>query len=416
MSFTGKASRGEFWGFFAFCLIVFAVAYWLGLGMYAVIVLALPLSAVTSRRAHDSGLTARFVLMLIIAPFAIFYFFSAIQDRMEALFGFDVPYDLITTIPATAAFLFFGLALASVLIRKDEASRAKASFKRPDSPWGVSSAATTASPATKSRQHAEQRVTVATTRIMKAFAIKERADNNVAMAGRAEADGSIATACSIILDLCAYYGHGIYAPPFDKLFTEIRQKIQESDWQVVLESGLSIDVENQAYAGILRDHASELRSPKTDIDVDSLLRAEKGRILERNNKTKEFPQLTAYFVSKRVGSATFIAIEKSQTSYADTYLKIRLALTEEDGATALKMLRSSTLYDSFRYSFFDCPPVYPAFGSRIIVGTSPIRNRDGLGLSLKITDLGPSSFNLLQGKGLLHPFCYLDFEMHERMM
>lgn len=416
VDFTGKASRGEFGWFLAFTFVVCAVAHWLGLGMYAVVVLALPLSAATIRRVHDSGLTARFALMLIIAPFAIFYFFSAIQHTIETLLGFDVPYDLIANIPATAAFLFFGFVLVGVLIRKDEASRANVSPKRTPSPWGISSAASTANPAAKVRLDAGHHVTGMTTTIMKAFGIKESGGNSAAMMRKPDADACIATVCTIILDLCAYYGHGIYAPQFDKLFAEIKQQLQASDWRIVLEGGLRTDVENQAYANILRDHASELRNLKTDIDVSSLLRAEKDRIVERDNKITDWPRLAAYYAPKGVGTATFIAIEKSQTSYADTYLRIRLALAEQDGLIALKILRSSTLYESFRYSFSDCPPAYPAFGNRTVVGTSPVRNRDGLGISLKIIDLGSSSFKLLQRRGLHHPYCYVDFEMHERMM
>ncbi|MCS6759230.1 MAG: hypothetical protein MO852_09685 [Candidatus Devosia euplotis] len=173
-------------------------------------------------------------------------------------------------------------------------------------------------------------------------------------------------------------------------------------------------MENQAYASILRDHVSELRNLNTDVDVSSLLRAEKDRIAECDNKITDWLRLATYYAPKGVGVATFIAIEKSQTSYADTYLKIRLALAEQDGLAALKVLRSSTIYESFRYSFSDCPPAYPAFGNRIVVGTSPVRNRDGLGISLKIIDLGSSSLKLLQKRGLHHSYCYVDFEMHER--
>ncbi|MCS6759231.1 MAG: DUF805 domain-containing protein [Candidatus Devosia euplotis] len=237
MDFTGKASRNEFWWFLAFTFVVCAAAYWLGVGMYVVVALALPLSADTIRRTHDSGLTARFALMLIIAPFAIFYFFSAIEYTIEALLGFDVPYGLITNIPAIAAFLFFGFVLIGVLIRKDEASRAQVSTKRAPSPWGISSAASTANPAAKVRLDAEHHVTGMTTTIMKAFGIKESGNNSAAMTGKSEVYACIAAACTIILDLCAYYDLGIYALQFDKLFAEIKQQLQESDWRAVLAGG-----------------------------------------------------------------------------------------------------------------------------------------------------------------------------------
>ena len=88
------------------------------------------------------------------------------QALIKAGFGWG---DLITYIPATAAFLFFGFVLVGVLIRKDEASRAQVSTKRAPSPWGISSAASTAHPAAKVGLDAEHHVTGMTTAIMSLF-------------------------------------------------------------------------------------------------------------------------------------------------------------------------------------------------------------------------------------------------------
>lgn len=414
--FTGTASRAEFSCFLGFSFFVCATAYWLGIVAYAIVALALPLSAVTIRRGRESGLTAGFTLMLIIAPVVVFYLFLAIQDMIEALLGFDVPYDLISTTPGTAALLFFGFILLFSLFKKGGTSRVKVSSERPPVLWGISASVSTNSNVAKTRMDAERQVTDMTTPLIKAFGLRESRDNKVTLEGRTKADASIATACNIVLDLCAYFGHGIYAPQFDNIFVEIEQQLQASDWRAVLEGGLRIDVENQACARILHEHAGELRNSTTDINVSNLLRDEKERISEFDEKAHQWPRFTAYYAPKGAGGVTFIAIEKSQASYADTYLRIRLALAEEDALTALRMLRSATLYESFRHSFSDCPPVYPAFGDRIIVGKSPIQHRDGLGLSLKITDLGPGSLKLLEERGLVHPPCYVVFEMHERLM
>uniref|UniRef100_A0A973VU98 DUF805 domain-containing protein n=1 Tax=Bradyrhizobium septentrionale TaxID=1404411 RepID=A0A973VU98_9BRAD len=118
--FSGRAPRAEFWWFFGFCLLVLLAAHQLDTAIYVAIAMALPMLAVTARRFHDSGLTTGLAVFFAVAPFAIFYFFAAIQDRVEAWFGVHVPYGLIAAIPAICAFAFSGFCFLAALARRSQ--------------------------------------------------------------------------------------------------------------------------------------------------------------------------------------------------------------------------------------------------------------------------------------------------------
>ncbi|WP_456783209.1 DUF805 domain-containing protein [Bradyrhizobium sp. USDA 4516] len=149
--FTGRASRAEFWWFFGFCLLLLLAAHQLDKTVYAAVAIALPLFAVTARRFHDSGLTTGLAVFFAVAPFVIFYFFSAVQDRIEAWFGVHVPYGLIAAIPAICAFAFSAFCFLAALGRR---SLQTASTARARS--GVDSSE--ANPAVLARQEAERKV------------------------------------------------------------------------------------------------------------------------------------------------------------------------------------------------------------------------------------------------------------------
>jgi len=67
-TFTGRASRSEFWWFFLFQVIVLAVASMVGETLYAVTTLALllPALAVGARRLHDVHKSAWFLMLALI--------------------------------------------------------------------------------------------------------------------------------------------------------------------------------------------------------------------------------------------------------------------------------------------------------------------------------------------------------------
>lgn len=412
--FSGKASRSEFWWFFGFSLFVCVAAYKLNMMGYAAIALILPISAVMARRFHDIGETVGIAVMCIVAPFVTFYFFSAIQNLIESRLGRDVPYGLIANIPLACAILFFGLILIVSLMRKDETSRASKPSRI--SPTLPQTAPAALNPAVKARLEAERKVTEITTSIMKAYGLEAAADRNGTKKDRTETDAAVAAACDMLIELCAYYGHGMYSPQFDKLFEEAGQRLQASGWTMLPEGGREINLNLRLGSTVVRDHASALRSPSEKAKIGEMLRAEGEKIAKRDDKADDILRVNAYYALGTADEGSFIAIEKSQPDYANTYLSIRLAFAQEDGPTVMKMLRSPTLYEAFRYSFSDCPPVYPAFGSRIITGYLPIRFRDGLAISLRVTDLGAADVKLLLDQGLHHAPCYVEFEMHERMM
>jgi uncharacterized membrane protein YhaH (DUF805 family) len=93
--FSGRASRSEFWCFFAFVIIAQAVAgivgVLLGLGTvlsgFVGLLLIIPQIAVAVRRLHDLGRSARELLvpclMLLAAP--LVYSFGGILPRIVAL-------------------------------------------------------------------------------------------------------------------------------------------------------------------------------------------------------------------------------------------------------------------------------------------------------------------------------------------
>jgi 16S rRNA C1402 N4-methylase RsmH len=58
--------------------------------------------------------------------------------------------------------------------------------------------------------------------------------------------------------------------------------------------------------------------------------------------------------------------------------------------------------EAFHHSFSDRPAAHPAFGNRIITGV--------------LTDLEASRVKLRLERGFRHPYYYIDFEMHERVM
>jgi uncharacterized membrane protein YhaH (DUF805 family) len=93
--FRGRASRSEFWCFFAFVIIAQAVSGFLGL-LFGVgsalsgivgLLLIIPQIAVAVRRLHDLGRSGRELLvpclMLLAAPFV--YSFGGILPRLVAL-------------------------------------------------------------------------------------------------------------------------------------------------------------------------------------------------------------------------------------------------------------------------------------------------------------------------------------------
>jgi uncharacterized membrane protein YhaH (DUF805 family) len=93
--FTGRASRHEFWCFFAFVVIAPAIAGFIGLffgvGPYISglvgLLLAVPQLAVAVRRLHDTGKSGREllvpVLMLLALPLA--FAFGGILPKIVAL-------------------------------------------------------------------------------------------------------------------------------------------------------------------------------------------------------------------------------------------------------------------------------------------------------------------------------------------
>ncbi|NLS75002.1 DUF805 domain-containing protein [Bradyrhizobium brasilense] len=406
--FTGRASRAEFWWFFGFCLLLLLAAHQLDKTVYAAVAIALPLFAVTARRLHDSGLTTGLAVFFAVAPFVIFYFFSAVQDRIEAWFGVHVPYGLIAAIPATCAFAFSALCFLAALGRR---SLQAASTARATS--GVdSSEAPPPDPAVLARREAERKVSGFSKAVMAVFAIP--ADGG-ASAVADKTDPGVIAACGIVVDLCARYGHGITSPPFNALFSGSGARLEAAGWHALPDGGAEIDLNHRASTSIVRNCAVELRKDAGQTDIAGLLRKEKEQLQAAETATPEQDRTTAYYALDGAGAAGFIAIEKLRQSY-NTYFRIRICLAEGHGRAAMETLRSSTLYQAFRHAFSDGAPPYPAFGQRIIKGYQPILYRDGLGISLEVTDLGAGSAKMLAGRGLHLPPVYVDFEMHERMM
>ncbi|TWC01207.1 uncharacterized protein DUF805 [Bradyrhizobium macuxiense] len=400
--FSGRASRAEFWWFFGFCLLVLLAAYPFDKTIYAVIAMALPLLAVTARRFHDSGLTTGVAAFFALAPFAIFYFFAAIQDRVEAWFGVHVPYGLVAAVPAICAFGLFGLGFFFALIRRSHATNPAAL-----------SEALQENPAVAARQEAEHRVSGFSKAVMATFAIQP--DGGTQAADKANKSApAVTAACDIIVDLCARYGHGIYSPPFDALFSGAGTRLEVAGWRVLPEGGGEMDLNRRASANVLRHHAVELRKDAGQADIDGLLRKEKEQLRAAETAPEEH-RTKAYYTLDGADANSFIAIEKLSEGY-NTYLRIRLCFAEGHELAAMEALRSSTLYQAFRYSFSDGPQPYPAFGQRIVKGYQPILARDGLAISLDATELGAGSARMLADRGLQLPPVYVDFEMDERMM
>ncbi|WP_338694556.1 DUF805 domain-containing protein [Bradyrhizobium sp. 26S5] len=399
--FSGRAPRAEFWWFFGFCLLVLLAAHQFDSAIYVAIAMALPLFAVTARRFHDSGLTTGLAVFFAVAPFAIFYFFAAIQDRVEAWFGVHVPYGLITAIPATCAFAFSGFCFLAALARRSQptASTAPSGAVPPDA-------------AVVARQEAERKVSGFSKAVMAVFAIPP---DGGTQAVADKADPGVTAACDIVVDLCARYGHGISSPPFDALLSGTGARLEAAGWRVMADGGPAIDLNRRASVSVVSKHAADLRKQAGPIDVDSLLQQERAQLQATETATPEQDRTAAYYTLHGADADAFIAIEKQCQGY-NTYFRIRLGLAERHERAAMEALRSSTLYQAFRHAFSDSAPTYPAFGQRIIKGYQPILYRDGLGTSLDVTDLGAGSAKMLFDRGLHHPVVYVDFEMHERMM
>ena len=93
--FSGRASRSEFWCFFAFVIIAQAVSgivgLLFGLGMafsgFVGLLLTIPQIAVAVRRLHDLGRSGRELLVpcLMLAAGPIVYSFGGILPRIVAL-------------------------------------------------------------------------------------------------------------------------------------------------------------------------------------------------------------------------------------------------------------------------------------------------------------------------------------------
>jgi uncharacterized membrane protein YhaH (DUF805 family) len=93
--FSGRASRSEFWCFFAFVIIAQAVAGLVGLLLgfgpalsgFVGLLLAIPQIAVAVRRLHDLGRSGRELLVpcLMLAAAPIVYSFGGILPRLVAL-------------------------------------------------------------------------------------------------------------------------------------------------------------------------------------------------------------------------------------------------------------------------------------------------------------------------------------------
>ncbi|MGF6311992.1 uncharacterized membrane protein YhaH (DUF805 family) [Bradyrhizobium sp. i1.8.4] len=404
--FSGRASRAEFWWFLGFCLLVLLAAHQFDTAIYVAIAMALPLLAVTARRFHDSGLTTGLAAFFAVAPFAIFYFFAAIQDRVEAWFGVHVPYGLIAAIPTTCAFAFSGFCFLSALARRSQPTASTA----PSGAGAGSSGTVPPDAAVVARQEAERKVSGFSKAVMAVFAIPP---DGGTQAVADKADPGVTAACGIVVDLCARYGHGISSPPFDALLSGAGARLEAAGWRVVADGGPTIDLNHRASVGVVSKHAPDLRKQAGPIDVDSLLQQERAQLQAAETTTPKQHRTAAYYTLD--GADAFIAIEKQRQDY-NTYFRIRLCLAERHERAAMETLRSSTLYQAFRHAFSDGPPTYPAFGQRIIKGYQPILYRDGLGTSLDVTNLGAGSAKMLSDRGLHHPAVYVDFEMHERMM
>ncbi|WP_084518368.1 DUF805 domain-containing protein [Bradyrhizobium sp. th.b2] len=406
--FSGQASRAEFWWFFGFCLLVLLAAHQFDSAIYVAIAMAQPLFAVTARRFHDSGLTTGLAAFFAVAPFAIFYFFAAIQDRVEAWFGVHVPYGLIAAFPATCAFAFSGFCFLAALARR---SQPTASTAHPGAGAG-SSGTVPPDAAVVARQEAERKVSRFSKAVMAVFAIPP---DGGTQAVADKADPGVTAACNIVVDLCARYAHGISSPPFDALLSGTGARLEAAGWRVMPHGGAEIDLNHRASVSVVSKHAADLRKQAGPIDVDSLLQQERAQLQAAETATPEQDRTAAYYTLHGADADAFIAIEKQRQDY-NTYFRIRLCLGDRHGRAAIEALRSSTLYQAFRHAFSDGPPTYPAFGQRIIKGYQPILYRDGLGTSLDVTDLGAGSAKMLSDRGLHHPAVYVDFEMHERMM
>ncbi|QIG95876.1 DUF805 domain-containing protein [Bradyrhizobium sp. 6(2017)] len=237
--FSGQASRAEFWWFFGFCLLVLLAAHQFDSAIYVAIAMAQPLFAVTARRFHDSGLTTGLAAFFAVAPFAIFYFFAAIQDRVEAWFGVHVPYGLIAAFPATCAFAFSGFCFLAALARR---SQPTASTAHPGAGAG-SSGTVPPDAAVVARQEAERKVSRFSKAVMAVFAIPP---DGGTQAVADKADPGVTAACNIVVDLCARYAHGISSPPFDALLSGTGARLEAAGWRVMPHGGAEIDLNHRA--------------------------------------------------------------------------------------------------------------------------------------------------------------------------
>ncbi len=87
-TFTGRATRSEFWWFVLFTFLVLAVAGFIhrGLGGIASLALLLPGLAVSVRRLHDHGKTGLFLLLHfvpLIGNLLLLYWFLQPSDGVN---------------------------------------------------------------------------------------------------------------------------------------------------------------------------------------------------------------------------------------------------------------------------------------------------------------------------------------------
>lgn len=98
VTFTGRASRQEYWMFFLYNLAITVLLYVIGhqfgggdkpLGIYGLCVL-LPILALSVRRLHDINRSGWFVLLgaiPVIGPLVLLYFKCKVGDSGENRFG-----------------------------------------------------------------------------------------------------------------------------------------------------------------------------------------------------------------------------------------------------------------------------------------------------------------------------------------